>query len=454
VRRVNVQAGRDVEQTMTRDRSTLLHRAAVAAGAVCVLGLTSGLLPAGAQSDGAGSSEDRIDVLTASRDELRAELAELEQRYATQREQVERARQAARDAEAAALAADARVEQAKADLEAARGVVASYAVEAYMRPPAADTLRVLSLSDADDAGFAHSVMEIMTEDRQQVVDELVAQQQVVEREEAAAETAADEARSAASAAEVQLVELDRMRAEQQELAADMDERLDDALAEAAALAAIDQAASEALVADEVALRTQGPATPAAPPVSSAGGSSAPVPAPSTSTAPPSSGGATPTTARPAPTTTRAPATTAPPSSGGGVPSTGVTWADVTNVGGIYVHTSIANNVRNLLNAATAAGFSLRGGGYRDPAAQIATRRANCGPTYYDIYEKPSSQCTPPTARPGRSMHERGLAIDFTSAGRLITTRSDPAFVWLSNNAARFGLFNLPSEPWHWSINGT
>jgi LAS superfamily LD-carboxypeptidase LdcB len=137
-----------------------------------------------------------------------------------------------------------------------------------------------------------------------------------------------------------------------------------------------------------------------------------------------------------------------------VPSTGVTWADVTNVGGIYVHTSIANNVRNLLNAATAAGFSLRGGGYRDPAGQIATRRANCGPTYYDIYEKPASQCTPPTARPGRSMHERGLAIDFTSSGRLITTRSDPAFVWLSNNAARFGLFNLPSEPWHWSTNGS
>jgi LAS superfamily LD-carboxypeptidase LdcB len=136
-----------------------------------------------------------------------------------------------------------------------------------------------------------------------------------------------------------------------------------------------------------------------------------------------------------------------------VPSTGVSWSDVTSVGGIYVNKSIAGNVRNLLNAATAAGFNLRGGGYRDPAAQIATRRANCGPTYYDIYEKPSSQCTPPTARPGRSMHERGMAIDFTSSGRLITSRSDPAFVWLRNNASRFGLYNLPSEPWHWSTNG-
>ena len=118
-----------------------------------------------------------------------------------------------------------------------------------------------------------------------------------------------------------------------------------------------------------------------------------------------------------------------------------------------MHKSIASNVQGLLNAATAAGFSLRGGGYRDSAAQVATRRNNCGPTYYDIYQKPASQCSPPTAIPGRSMHERGMAIDFTSSGALITSRSNPAFVWLRNNAARFGLYNLPSEPWHWSTNG-
>ena len=25
--------------------------------------------------------------------------------------------------------------------------------------------------------------------------------------------------------------------------------------------------------------------------------------------------------------------------------------------------------------------------------------------------------------------------------------------WLDANAGRFGLVNLPSEPWHWSVNG-
>ena len=29
----------------------------------------------------------------------------------------------------------------------------------------------------------------------------------------------------------------------------------------------------------------------------------------------------------------------------------------------------------------------------------------------------------------------------------------PAFVWLTEHAADYGLENLPSEPWHWSVDG-
>ena len=435
-------------------RSALLRRSPLLLAVVCAVGLTSGLLPAAAQPE---ASE--IDVLSASRDQVRAELVALEERYAVQLAQVEQARASARRAEEQAAAARTRVRDAELRVEQARDEVADYAVEAYMRPPAADTLRVLSIDDAEDAGFAHSLMEIMTEDRQQVVDRLVEREAALVAEQAAADRAAATAQRAASEAEVQLVDLDRVRAAQQELAADLDERLDDALAEAAALAAIDQAAADQLVAEELALRQEGPTTPI---LAERGGGDvvtveepdAPAPAPST-TAPPT------TTVGPTPPSTTRPPTTRPPAPRPPTPrpptprppSSGVTWADVTSVGGIYVHRSIAGDIRRLLDAATAAGLNLRGGGYRDPAAQIATRRANCGPTYYDIYEKPSSQCTPPTARPGRSMHERGMAIDFTSSGRLITSRTDPAFVWLRNNAARYGLYNLPSEPWHWSTNG-
>ena len=51
------------------------------------------------------------------------------------------------------------------------------------------------------------------------------------------------------------------------------------------------------------------------------------------------------------------------------------------------------------------------------------------------------------------MHERGLAIDFTYAGRVIGSRSSPAYKWLAANTSRYGFYNLPSEPWHWSTNG-
>jgi len=124
-----------------------------------------------------------------------------------------------------------------------------------------------------------------------------------------------------------------------------------------------------------------------------------------------------------------------------------------SVRGIKVARQIAPQVDRLLTAASTDGIKLGGGGYRSPAAQIELRRKHCGPTEYDIYKKPSSQCNPPTATPGKSNHEKGLAIDFTYNGRTIKTRDNPAFRWLATNAGTFGLYNLPSEPWHWSING-
>ena len=386
-----------------------------------------------------GGDADRIDVLTADRDQVRAELARLDSRYAAQLAAVERAEAEAAAAQEEVRRAEARVAAAELHVEAARRTVVEYAVEAYIRPPAEDALMVLSISEADDASFAANVLQILTEERHRVVGELVEKQEQAARERERARAAERKARDAANDAAVQLVQLDRTRSEQRQLAADLDARLDHALAEAAMLAELDRRASEELAAKELALRESGPASPSTE-VLTVREERPPVATPVTTTT-------APRAPSPRPTTTRPPAPTPPP------PSGVVTWNDVTRVGGIWVHKSIAANVQALLNAASAAGFNLGGGGYRDPQGQIDTRRNNCGPTYYDIYLKPASQCTPPTARPGTSMHEKGLAIDFTSNGSLITSRSDPAFIWLSNNAHRFGLYNLPSEPWHWSTNG-
>jgi LAS superfamily LD-carboxypeptidase LdcB len=131
------------------------------------------------------------------------------------------------------------------------------------------------------------------------------------------------------------------------------------------------------------------------------------------------------------------------------PRTAKAACTTTSTRSIVVAESIVTNTRRLLAAAKADGVKLCGGGYRDPASQIAVRKANCGPTAYDIYEKPASQCTPPTAKPGTSQHEKGLAIDFESCD----TKTTACFKWLTANAKTYGLKNLPSEPWHWSTTG-
>jgi LAS superfamily LD-carboxypeptidase LdcB len=126
---------------------------------------------------------------------------------------------------------------------------------------------------------------------------------------------------------------------------------------------------------------------------------------------------------------------------------------LTTVHGITVATSIADNLDRMLNAADADGYHFGGNGYRSPEGQVAARRAHCGSSHYDVYDKPSGQCHPPTAKPGQSMHEQGLAIDFTYNGSVINSHSNAGYQWLRGHASRYGFYNLPSEAWHWSVNG-
>ena len=123
--------------------------------------------------------------------------------------------------------------------------------------------------------------------------------------------------------------------------------------------------------------------------------------------------------------------------------------ELENVEGIVVHQRLAPFIRTLLNQAEIDDVSLEGGGYRDRAAQQRLRVRNCP----DPANSPPSSCSPPTARVGESLHEYGLAIDFTSGGELLVDRSHPAYRFLEANAPRFGLEVHPQEPWHWSFGG-
>ncbi|ADG75128.1 Curculin domain protein (mannose-binding) lectin [Cellulomonas flavigena DSM 20109] len=121
--------------------------------------------------------------------------------------------------------------------------------------------------------------------------------------------------------------------------------------------------------------------------------------------------------------------------------------------GIVVHPCLAEALDAMVAAARADGIELHGGGWRSPEQQVALRRAHCGPSDADVYDKPASACRPSTARPGSSRHERGLAVDLTSGGRSLTAGS-AAYAWLVEHAGAYGLENLPGEPWHWSVDGS
>lgn len=146
----------------------------------------------------------------------------------------------------------------------------------------------------------------------------------------------------------------------------------------------------------------------------------------------------------------------------GCPNEPVDASQIVTVAGIDVHRCLQTNLQKLIDDAAAAGVALSGSGWRDINEQIALRRQNCGSSDYAIYEMPSGECSPPTAIPGRSMHEVGVAIDFAYNGSTICFRQTAAecagagnagFDWLVANAAKYGLKNLPDEAWHWSTTG-
>ncbi len=145
-----------------------------------------------------------------------------------------------------------------------------------------------------------------------------------------------------------------------------------------------------------------------------------------------------------PATTSAPATDTAPT-----PSVGT--VGICTVEGTEVACSIAKRFGDMVADARVDGVDLSGGGgYRSPAGQVAVRRKNCGTSPAAIYEVPADACSPPTARPGSSQHELGLAVDFKNCW----TRSTACHVWLAANADRYGLFPLDVEPWHWSESGS
>ncbi len=350
-----------------------------------------------------------IDVLEAEDAEIRTALAALQTEVAGQRVVVTAAEDAVASAEAEVLTATAEVDRLETQIADLDRTTEEMLVQAFVDPPVNHALDALRVDTLTDATVKEAIVGLQADADARTLEELATAQAELEVVQADKEDAVAAAAQRKSEADNALAELNTALDAQTQLANEVEGRINSRLAEAEALRAYDAELSRQIAAEQAALAAALAAAAAQPDP------------------------ATGSTVAPAP---------------GGL-------ATVTCPGGgsITVAGSIGGDVQALLDAASADGLSMCGGGYRDPQAQIDLRRAHCGTSDYAIYEMPSSQCSPPTARPGSSMHELGLAIDFTCNGGGAIGSGSPCYDWLVSHAAEYGLINLPSEAWHWSTNG-
>jgi len=382
-------------------------------GAVLVLLLSLGLAtPAGAAKSDDELRKERADVLAkkaqvatqvdalqSDNAKVSASLDALASNVTAQSGAMQRADGAAQQARQAASRAKDAEAQALEAVHAAEAGMRKAAVQSYTSGVSLNVQ--LSGTDINDISRARAYGALATGRRSDALDVLAAARKDLARASQQRRSAAAAAEKRLSDAQIRLASLNRAKAQQLGYAEQVSQRLDQSLSEAQSLAGVDATLSAEITQREAALAAKLAAQ-------------------------------------------------VTPRSGSGGPISIVGAGDIVSVRGIQVASSIAAQVGALLAAADASGLAMSGGGYRSGQAQIQTRRANGCP---DVYNSPASSCRPPTARPGQSMHERGLAIDFTCNGALISSRSSPCFKWMAANAPRFGLRNLPSEPWHWSTNG-
>lgn len=125
---------------------------------------------------------------------------------------------------------------------------------------------------------------------------------------------------------------------------------------------------------------------------------------------------------------------------------------------IIANKALANNLEAFVAKAKKSGYSL--GAYTDPT--LANKKLRCA-NGSNLLKSPGSYRSAadqacltylgyPTAT-GTSMHQWGLAVDFTCNGQPLAS-SGSCLSWVKNNASNFGLYNKVSgELWHYSTTG-
>jgi LAS superfamily LD-carboxypeptidase LdcB len=338
----------------------------------------------------------KVNALKATDAEVSAALDALQANVRGQEALVAEANRAAAEAQSALEQALAAVDAKNREIDVLHKQIRDFAVQAFVHPPSDDAMAALDTADPGEAAQKRALLDIQNTNDADLLDRLSAAQEDLQVQRKLAEEASKRAEEKRAAAAGRLGELTAARNQQASYANQVQARLEQALGEAAALEQHDAQLSAKIAAQQAELARKAAASSSR---RSGGGSSA------------TFNGSLSTVSCP----------------------TG---------GSITVASSIADNTQSLLNAAPDS-LNLCGWGWRSSQRQ------------QELWDEHGCDtgCSVPTARPGSSMHEQGLAIDFTSGGQTIQSRSSAAFQWLDANAGRYGFQNLPSEPWHWSTNG-
>jgi D-alanyl-D-alanine carboxypeptidase len=387
----------------------------------------------GAQEDPARETEQvahrqalvavEVDILKADDLEVTQALSDIKANVDAQTAELAAAEQALVAANTAVASADAAVADAQRRIDDLLAKTDHVVVNAFVSPPTESALSMLN-ETSSSANVKWAILDLQTTTDAELLAEYHAAGDRLRTEKANKDEAMDEARNRKSEAEAALADKQEAVSQQALFASEVQARLDQKLSEAEMLKGVDPALAAQLQAEQaqlVAVLNELDEEVAA------------------------------ELARRRAVELSAEAE-ANKAAGIQAPPGDVVSVPCPTGGSIQVAGDISKPVGRLLTAAAEAGISMCGNGYRDPADQIAVRRSNCGTSQYAIWQMPASYCSPPTARPGASMHEQGLAIDFTVGGGTIGY-GGAAYNWLKAHAADYGLSNLPSEPWHWSTNG-
>jgi LAS superfamily LD-carboxypeptidase LdcB len=372
-----------------------------------------------------GQPQVDVDVLRADNVEVTDALGDLTTNVANLRAALEMAEAALAEAEAGLGQAETAVKEARAELDELVAETDQVVIEAFVNPPTESALDALTADSLADVSIKQSILNNRATSDAAKLEQLQKAQTRLEEGTANKEQAAAKAAARKSDAEAALAELEAAQEGLLAFVLEVERRLDRKLAEAAAVEGLDPTLAEQIKAREAqlagvlaGLQEQAQIRAAQQAAEQASAQAA-----------------------------------ANLASGIRQPPGGVVSVACPTGGSVQVAGDISAAVERLLRDAAADGIAMCGNGFRDPQDQINLRRRNCGSSDYAIFQASSSACSPPTARPGTSMHEQGLAIDFTCGGGGIVSYGDSCHSWLVSNAANYGLFNLPGEPWHWSVNG-